>query len=513
MTAIGRALMGAAVGGFIVLVLHPATRPIILSLPLQNASELPTLDRQLRESLGGAEENSTIGASVESCNYATARLKGRRSSPAYLERLRSLLGGARQAEPDNAFWTQMLAVIELESGRAQRATELWIRASSASSWNDHQSARLTRLANQFDSKIGTSLAWHLGIAYFARVPANAQVIANSARTLISGRGLDESKDVQLRLATLRNGILMREGGRSIAVGRIALKLCDLAAFSNQERTLDARKQYEARYAFKTRVAEFAGQEAGQECEKAFINNEGWYALTSTEEAEESPVELTGYAGLTAALPGVLLALALAGAVVWILVSLAKGLPRMAGRSLTTYALLALVLGLAAAWLSGMLVIGILVAATTMLQAVPTEGTERRALKTLGTLFELAVFAFGLVIGTLLVFLLYGETAPGSATLTLLGVPEDYVGVTRHMVSVILLIVGLFLIVPPIWGAAHRVSTHQVLALMLRQLSLGIATWCFVGAVALTPISYKLDGILANRLRPLQENEPLYYVNR
>lgn len=512
MTAIGRALAGAAVGGFVALSLHPATRPLLHSLANQPASVLPSVDETLRSSLGGASRDSTVGASIDAVRYADQRLQGKKSDAKALEAIRARIAGAQAAEPDNAFWPQMLACIDLESGRSDQAKALWIRAAAATSWNDHQSERLSRLVALLDRGAGAALAWHVGVAYFARTPVCAQLIVNVGRTLLAGAGVAEPQEIALRFATLRNGVLMREGGRSIAVGRIALKLCDLAAFSNQDPSLDERKRYVARYAFKTLLAGAIGPEAGQESERAYINNEGWFALTSTEEAEESPVELTAYAGLTAALPGVLLGVSAIGAIVFLSVSILGRIPGLTRFRIPGLGIVALLIGIGAWFVSQMVIIGVLVGATVLLQAVPTEGTEGRALRTLGTLFEIAVFSFAVVFGALVAFVLYGGTAPGSATLTLLGVPSDYVGPTHHMLAVCLLVVGLFLIVPPVWGAAHRVSTHQVLALMLRQLGAGIAVWCLVGAVATTPICLKLDSYVAKRLRPLQENEPLYYVN-
>lgn len=514
MTGWGRAFYGAAIGSILTLIAHPASRPLILGLWCQPA-ELVTKAKSsyALEGQPSLPRPQTLEQASLWVQSGADRIPlGVKPTPAEVSSLLRIVRAASDLEPENAFWRQMEVVYLRDQDNLPQARRVWLRSSTCLSWNDYQSNRLISLQQALQSNAHSKMSWQALLAFYQRSTGPAVEILSAARWLLSAARKDNRENLELRLATVRNATLMTDGSRSIQVGRVGSHIFDLACDVEPSQLMRVSDRYRARYALKERIRKVLGTAGADAMELLIRRDDGWGVLTSTDPANDNPSEVRDLSGLTGSLPGAFFGLGLVGLFLFGIGSLARFWPSKPPIRLAMLLFIAIGLGILAYAAVRLPLVGVLVALAVTFQAIsPVEG-DRRQLKRLGSLFELAVTVFAVALIAVLGMLFVGSIAPGASSLLLLGVPQEYLFGSTILLGIVIVIMCLMLVVPPAWAITHRVSTSQVIRLMFQRLGALLAAVCLTTAVLATPIMMLVDRGLSEKMDKLLANEPLYYVH-
>jgi len=514
MSGWSRAFFGAALGSLITLIIHPISRPVVLGYWNQPSSlVLQAPNRYVSgESNSLPQPRSLEDASTWVQAGSDRQVSGQRRTREELAALLKIVDAAAHAEPENAFWRQISAVYLRELGRNEAAKKIWFGAQGCKSWNDYQSNRLVRLQNWLGESSRIRLSWQSNLAYLQRSAASVREIESFSRWLLSSAGMNLAPDLLLRLSVLRNSSLLIDGSRAISVGRVGEEMFDLACNIKPGGAASRKERYDSRYLFKSKVQEILGDAAAEEVEAKLRHAEAWSVFTSTDPAIQNPLEVLDLSSMTGALPGTLLMIGLCGAVLYLVGTVAVLWPARPSVKVPVLSLIAISLGWASAALVKLPMVGLLVVMAVLFQIVTPVEADRRRLKSLGTLFELAVTVFAVSLIVVLGIYFFGDIAPGASTLLLIGVPPEYLFGSSILAGIAIVILCLVLVVPPTWALSHRVQTSQVIRLMFQRLGSILVGVCIPAAIVLTPIMLMLDRGLTDKMDKLLENEPLYYVN-
>ncbi|MCH7946086.1 MAG: hypothetical protein IIC73_08765, partial [Armatimonadetes bacterium] len=208
-----RFFYGALLGALLILLVHPDSRPYLTpgiwflgdsdfldetdALP-DNLSKLPEPD-----SLEDSAYWLVVGCERE--------LRGQRMpQDDYVLLVEVAQFGAAQ-DPENAFWRHAEAVFQHRLGNDDAAVRAWHTASLANRWDDYQTRRLQGLLQGLEAESGRRLAWHYALAQSRKSATPPRVFLAFARRLL--QDAEAQADFTLRLATLRNGRLIRDGSR------------------------------------------------------------------------------------------------------------------------------------------------------------------------------------------------------------------------------------------------------------------------------------------------------------
>ncbi len=514
MTGWGRAFYGAAFGSVLTLLIHPASRPVMLAYWYQPSSLVE------RASNAYTYQGSAVlpapkrleDASLWVQMGADRTRRAARPDTGELKSLLRVVDAAALAEPENAFWKQMSAVYLRDSGKYAQARAMWIAASKCRSWNDYQSSRLVLIRRLLETQSGIRMSWQAALAFCQRSIEPALEIATFSRWVLTGVKAEKPADLELRMATLNNAALLVEGSRSIAVGQIGTQIFDIGCGIQVAAQTSRRDRYKARYALKSQFQKVMGSDMADASEKLLRSNEAWSVLTSTDPAIENPPEVIGYSALTGSLPGTFMILGMIGLAIYGVGWTARFWPANAGLRTAVLSVAAVILGIGAYLAVDLPLLGILVALSVVFQSLtPTLG-DRRQLKRLGSLFEFAVTVFAITIIAVLGMLFFGSTAAGASALAFFGVPPEYLFGSTILTGIGIIIFCLMLVVPPTWAITHRVNTAQVVRLMFQRLGSILAAVCLALAIILTPTMLLMDRGLSEKMDKLLENEPLYYVH-
>ena len=228
MTAVGRALIGAAVGAIATLLIHPVSRGFFLFAfdqgePERLTSLLPARQPAMPspDSLKSASVWAQVGAEKSESGGGLSKVER--------ANLIAVLAAATKKEPQNAYWPQMRAAVD-SSPRSPGAVEAWRRASFASGWNDHQSERLIDTRRALIQRYGVSQSWQLAYAFLGRSLAPSRLIERYARNEISRSDFYSGPGIDARFIAIQNGSLQRKGAKTLQQGEIGARIVDLAAY-------------------------------------------------------------------------------------------------------------------------------------------------------------------------------------------------------------------------------------------------------------------------------------------
>ncbi|RYG49775.1 hypothetical protein EON79_00125 [bacterium] len=506
MTPLGRAVLGAAVGGTLALIAHPSSRPYFLGVIESRSGErirreMPDFSRNLNVPRNLDDAALWLRIGLEK----TVRNENLKASE--LETLRLLAAQGEEKDRGNAFWLQSQAVFEAKAGRRQKAAELWRRASKGAAWNDRQNPLLQRaVASLGDEK---NQAWPYALLTMCRNHATVAAVERYARGRLAGANLSSAKGALVRVEVIRNGELIRKGARTMADGMVGAKLVDLAVYPPEFMTVSRPKQlYLGRgQLYRTLRAESMGGEIPT-LVRTFHENEAWATIVSPEEAESNFREMAARSAILAVFPGAVLITALVGAL-----AMAFGRGINAGPRIPiafTVAVIALLTGLA--WLSSGSWLG--AGAVAVCGAfVLYRPRHERAIEVngLGPLFQFVIGMLALCAGLSCAFWLTGQSVPArEITASLPALPDWWIdpSATGALTALFLSLIGL---VAPAYALVYRVPTSRVLALAVRW----FGTFLFFGAWVLllvgTPFVITADRDLQSRLSKILLNEPVYYL--
>ncbi len=519
-----RIFFGALLGALIVLAAHPAARPYIgqglwelgpsrflartESLP-ENLSRLPQ-----PESLGTAALWLLVASERDAANMPL--------NPSVCRRLTAIAQAGAKREPDNAFWRQMASVMLGKLGDIEGAQREWDTAAQAARWNDYQGARLDRLLDGLKAESGRPMGWHYAFTYSRRSTAPARMIYRHGRMLLSKATSQPRSLLDVRLDTLRNGQLLRDGARLNDASAFGMSLIEASAFpylpesrSFEDLTRGSpRKRLLARYAF---VRELQARHAEAEVEQvmdAFNTNESWIALIDSQAPADHTRLLAIVSVASASLPGTLLLVALFG---WFI--------NLVGMAMDRWPKLQFVFKVPAAPILGVLLGGatylwtrlpfpaVWIAVVFGCFAVTPDKIKDHKPRDLGDAFRLTMGIVAACIGLVTMLFFAGISKPGVYLLHQLGVADSYGSGSTALLALVAVLLGLVLASASAWAFVQQHRPNELAPIALRVCGAYIGVTAVTLAVLVAPVAIGLDRHLSDTLAKVLQNEPTYFLTR
>lgn len=263
------------------LILHPASRPFVFyrlqpdrATPIVEASPLITprpasfAALLMQDTLPEGFFASARQVSEELVNNPVAKLDNEQ-----YERGKDLFGRAATLDSDNAFWPQLSAAIAVRASKIQQASIFWESASKKAKWDSGQRDELLALWNKTAAEEGYRFAWQGLLALNFRKDDWILAIARTAGAL-------KDKDIRMKVITVINAALIRDGASSIQAKRLACQMAYHAAGiptdDLQDATPSERERIEAQ--FLEQVSQQLGPDVGTRIRVEMRRNAGWLAL-------------------------------------------------------------------------------------------------------------------------------------------------------------------------------------------------------------------------------------------
>ncbi len=503
--------VGAALGALATLLVHPISRARLFSTlwswgPSPVDLRLPDVEQMHR-----LPEPKTLRDAHLWMQAGAQRILGRRPTTprewdSFIQTARA--GGVQQE--DNALWPQMEAVFLLAKGDRPQAWKRWQDAAKRTRWDDGHSAKLTSLSQELVRAHGDA-AWVYIPAYGRRTTEIARTIEWFTRDLVRATGVTTTRDLELRYATVMNGRLMREGGRSIQIGEIAMATTELGTYPPDLMSISSpRKLLIARAELTAALREQGWAFRADEVDRTFRENDGWLGFPNTQEAERFAHQV-GAAVLIANALGLLAATtAVMGALLWGLGLLVRHVPNPERPRWIPVSMTAATAGVLAylatdAWLPPLLL-----AASILSLAVSPGNVRRRAEVTLGYLHGMALVLTGIGLSVSLGLFALSQCTAGVESLPHLGWLSEVLTEHEVALSIAVYLLSVATGMSPAFAFVHRYSTLQIVGRSADRLGKAMMVGALVALIVGAPLALYVDRVLGRTLEQLVANEPIYY---
>jgi hypothetical protein len=514
MSATLRAFYGALVGALVVLLVHPYSRPYLLQ-GVWFLGDSPFLRRtnMLPENLDTLPEPKTPeDAGLWVTTASTRDMSGRKLSQDELLLVLEVVQAAAEQDPDNAFWRQAEAVFLWKRGNDAEARDAWETAALASRWSDYQNSRLQAVLEGLSQESGHTLGWHNALVDSRKSFVVPRTILSFARNSLRG---DSATDFDLRLATLRNCKLLRDGSRTVDGAAMGMDTVDLAAYAPVPRVglVSPRELSAARDSFLNEVRA-RSPEVEEEVKQAFRENDARVAFISPGESFFQKRVLAFVAVTAATLPGALVTIGLIGAGLYLLgwaFSRSRTLQRVLTPPWTQ------VLGIAAGlgvYLTTELFFPALWAAVSLVSFGVRRDDERQALPGgLGKGYGVSIAVLAIGFSLLLALYFVAKSVPGEYVLEESGVASGPVVNEFALLSLAAVIASLALVSASVWGFLSRIPAERLAGPSIAKFGATVCLGCFAVGVILVPVSIAVDRTAGETLSRIFQNEPTYYLTR
>jgi hypothetical protein len=520
-----RAFYGAAVGALLVLFIHPASRPFLLTaLSRWGSSKTFQNNPLVIESLKELPKVTGLDvASVYMQVGAERALHPQSGQAGDWPSLMSVAAHAAQQDPDNAFWVQMQAVLTDAMSKtvppAQRANlrnlaiEEWGKASHLARWDDYQTRKLGKLQAQLAVESGGPAAWQYAAVYPLRGTAPIDAIGEFARNLVLNLDSTSKSALILRYETLMNGRLIREGSRSIAIGEAGVNMVESASYPKEiAATKNPRVMVITRAEFYNQLVHAGMTDQARQVLDTFKSNEGWLAFLRQENIGAETRDLRFLSVFTIVLPGALLAISLFGGLLWLIAALLRLKPGLMKIVEIPYGpAIGLALAIIVYTFTHLPLASLAVFACFGFLAFTPRNDRSRVNEPLGTAFELVQVILGCVLVILLVGFLVGLSTPGCQVFEELDVPKEFYGGSTLLLGLAGIVVALLSLAAPLWAVIQRIATPSILLAALRQFGRGLFLACLSLAIIATPICVLADRYVRGELGKIVANEPVFYL--
>jgi hypothetical protein len=503
MTGAGRAWLGAIIGAALVTVSYPQARAFLLTgltFRLPTVSLLPVEGDRLRLP---TDEVEAAGWLLSGAEQIIAKRELKESE---FMSLKSMARGYSATDPSNAFWNQMLAV--LSSGT--EAQSYWTNYGRYSTYNDYQSDAVARSRLDYMRSSGAAMAWHSAALYTERRSAAATLVKRSAAQM-----LEANPSLELRLATLENGRLLRDGARSLATAEVGVTLVEGASYppTLKREPVAVRRLLLARTDLAEQVRKDQPQSVAR-LEETFRANDAWLAMTSSDEPKTIFRSLALGSLATGVLPGALALVAACGLVLWGIVMINHRYQPLAGKWRPVIAtVLSVTLGWGAWAATHLWLPAISAAACALVLLYQPRILRSKIPDSLGPLFEILVALLAIGFLGLMAMFLGGMTAPAVLILSRLDFPAWSYGGAAAIAGLAVLNLGFVCLLAPLFALAQRIPTAVVFDRALRQFAGNVTVLAATAAMVGLPVSILIDQRLRKELTQIAENEPLYHYNR
>ncbi|MBX3117655.1 MAG: hypothetical protein KF784_01205 [Fimbriimonadaceae bacterium] len=516
MNASARIALGVIAGSLLTLIIDSRSRPIALagiveqgrSTAIQSSNLIPQNSRQL------SPPQNLIDASMYMQVGAIQLGPGGKLSSEEITTLLRVAEHAAKSEPSNAFWKQMIAVLELKRGRATEARTAWLEAATCTNWRDYQSERLFAIAKLLSRETGTPMAWHVSRAMMFRSDACANTIRQTGTSIISKSSTTSKGGLVVRYATLENGRLLRDGSRSITSGLSGVTLIELASLPPGIRVPERspRNLIVSRLEFVKNLRGEGFPDEAKIAERAFSVNDAWSAFLNRDEADGLTQRLVQTSLVSATLPSALLMISLIGIAV---LGLSKAFERWPKMMVVFRAPFAPAIGGLAAIVLYLTTDLLLLALTAVLcigfVAFTPSKTRSRPPDDLGPLFKVVCGTFVVVFVGLLSVFIIGLTRPAIEISELAVIPPEYIGGGTLPLGLAFIVLCLLCVAAPSWAFVQRIDTTRALTIAFRQFGSYTMWLCLVFGILAVPAGIFIDSRTEAQLSQILANEPNYYI--
>jgi hypothetical protein len=521
MSATLRAFYGALVGALAVLLLHPYSRPYLTQgVWFLGGSPYLRETQLLPENLKTLPEPKSLeDAGLWVVTACQRDLSGDKLNEDELLLLLEVVQATAVLDPDNAFWRQAEAIFQWRLGNHDAALRAWETASLAGRWNDYQNSRLDAVLDGLARENGRNLGWHYGLADSRKSHVVARCVLAFSRQALRG---ERAHDFALRMATLWNGRLLRDGSRSIEGSLLGVDVIDLSAYAPLQRPIahagpsgpvSPRMLTTARDDLLRAVHERLPEQE-QLVKDVYRENDARSAFIRSGDTDPYKRLLVLTSVLSATLPGALVAIGLIGAAIY-LFGWAVGRARPLQRVLTPpwTQILGVAIGLGVYFSTG-LFFPALWAAVSLCSFGIRRDDERQAVPAgLGTAYALTIAI--LAAGFALVLALYfvSRSAPGDYVFEEAGVISGPVLSEWALVGLAGVVASLALVTAPVWGFLARVPAERLAGPSLARFGAAVALGCLAAGVVLAPVAIGVDRAVGDQLSKIYQNEPTFYLTQ
>jgi len=502
-----RIAIGALIGALATLVVAPYTRPFIFSgfapWGLDHSLSVPTKltpDPGLNESAAWVE------------TWAQKIARRRSVSTDDLQKVLTVAKRAAEAEPENAFWWQSLAVLESAAGNTRAAETAWREGAKKQFWNDYQHSRLEARRHRVDPQ---GHGWSYALAYGQTDLSVMERIQAYARNLIRTSPLETNEGLTRRVATLKNGELIRNRARSITLGEYGVEIIELAAYppdlapiNNPSKLILARMYFHDQLRARNRDIDASVVDA---CYRA---NDGWTAFASSDVARENATALGYGLLLSTCFAGGLLWAALIGLALWLVGwwSMLSDATSRIWRS-PICILIGLALGAGVFIGSGSITAAAGVFGAFAFLAWTPPKVRYSGDLVLGPLYGFLVMVFGILATFGVTAFAIGTSRVGWSLAYRLGAPDEYYAFPPMAIGLIAVGIGFAIALAPAYAWAYRIHPPRIAGLTLELMGRRIFTVCLLLIVLSVPVALYAEGTLGEEMRNIFANEPNYYLQR
>ncbi|MEJ5169655.1 MAG: hypothetical protein WHU10_01580 [Fimbriimonadales bacterium] len=430
-------------------------------------------------------------------------------------RLREALRAAQEAgrrESGNAFWPQMQAVFHQALGEARPARTAWETAARSRRWNDLQTEELLKRAEDAAAAHGIRQAWVLMAAYPLRSTDAVAALKSFARIVQRQYPIRGESNLRLRIATVANGRLVRDGSRSLKLAALGSDILETATYPPTMASFPSQRALLiARYDLINAAREAGLQEESLWLLRSFQENDGWNTLLASVDPIAKAQQIALASLLTSVLPGSLAMLAVTGLLLWLVGWLL--VHRVGARRVVSppwVYVMGVLAGVAVYHQLRLWVPAVAVAAAFGFLGFGPTRTRKAQDEDLGPLFGFTVLLFATVFAVFHSLMIAGKAWPGWHLLPFLQLDAEFVGGAGAWASLAGLCLSALLVVAPTWAIAERQSTPFVLGVALRTAGRFLTfAGALLGLLALL-VAIPIDRRLYNLGRELVQNEPLHY---
>lgn len=499
MTRAGRVLLGSLLGAAFTLVIHPLSRPYLVSVVVA-----PSIDTAAAKTDRATKDLPTLAGWAISATEGAGPAK---LGPTNLERAIATAREGASLDPGNAFWPQLLAALYHARRDDANALRQWLQASSLTSWNDYQTQSLTRDALTLEQEFGGAQAWQYAYLYFQRSASAARVIAGYGRYLLQQAPIDTPEGLRIRVANIRNGDSLRAGARSIRVGDYGARLAEMSCHPPGLSTNNHHRLFLLRMSFYDDLRRTGHPTAAEQINRIYREVDAWSALTNEDDAFARMQDLTFESLVTANLPSAFAVMGAIGLIIWLL---GRTFYRVEEIPLAFAAGLGLLLGFGAFLVTRLFLAGAATLLCCLFLAMRTKHQRRARTEDLGPMFSFTMGTLGVVFIGLLGAFLVGQSASAVSLLPYFAVPPDYFGGSGVLLGLSLIVVALVLLVAPWFAIALRYATPFVVGAAIRKFGAFLGYFGLIVVVFGTPLCIYEDRALAQTLGHLVSNEPVVY---
>lgn len=511
-----RVWLGAAIGALIVLVAHPMSRPFYQCYLWRLGDS-----RVLAESTYLAsnvrtppEPTDDLRAAFWIALAADAVQRSRPLSRDDAGKLARLCTAYAELDPENAFWRQVLSLTLWELGDMEGSKRAWIQASFAARWNDLETERLRQVLAELRHEFSGVMGWHYAALYPERSLAVPKLIQRQASRFSAGPFNSPSEELDLRTATLINGVLIRQHARTLAAGEIGAAIVANSYRTAKQGPNTNSRRYDLlqRYSLIDRLRDAGRDAEALQMEALFRDNDGWLGLANTDEARDRLSEASWMALAIAATPGIGLVLAAIGALVamgGVFIERYRGAQALFTPAFSAFA--GVVLALSVYAITRLVMPALWVALLLGFFAFVPSKVRSRTPSDLGIGYSATIGAFALIVAVLAGYFVVGLGAPGLRLLPLLDVPREYGSGSVVVLAITGVVLGLTLATAPAWGMIQRLPAPRLAGHALRRLGTTMLVGCLVLSLVAGPVAVVADHSVADMLRMQLENEPLYLL--